>query len=338
VAQVALSLVLLVGGLLFGRSLFNLVTVDSGFQQDSILEADVDLNTLDLTSEARRAVRAQLLDRIRATPGVDAAAMTSVVPLVGTWYGMVFVDGVDRESRSANFNRVSAGYFDTLGTTLLSGRDFDDRDSPHAPNVAIVNDTFARRYLAGRAVIGTTFHIGGEADRPGPATQIVGLVRDTKYENIREDFRPIVYLPESQTDRPEAFAQMVIRSRAPMADLRSAVKRSIEDVSPNASFHFHDFQEQSRYGLRRDRLLATLCGFFAALGGVLATLGVYGVISYNVVQRTNEIGIRLALGARRAPILGLILREALVLVAAGLGIGEWTYTHFLGLKHNRSRK
>jgi ABC-type lipoprotein release transport system permease subunit len=151
--------------------------------------------------------------------------------------------------------------------------------------------------------------------------RIVGLVANTKYDSLRQTFPAIAYLADRQRAVPSTFTNVLIRSRTPLTALMPVVSRTVEATHPRVSFHYHDFQEQLGYSLRQDRLLAWLCGFFAILGAVLATIGVYGVIAYGVVRRTNEIGIRLALGARRRTILGLVLREAAALVIAGLGIG-----------------
>ena len=146
------------------------------------------------------------------------------------------------------------------------------------------------------------------------------MVKNAKYGSLREEFRPVVYLAESQQDAPGAFAQFLIRGRSPAGTLRPAVARTLA-AQPGVAFHFHDFQAQIRYSLRQDRLMATLCGFFAVLGALLAAIGVYGVNAYAVAQRTNEIGLRVALGADRRAILAMILREASGLVAAGLLAG-----------------
>jgi predicted permease len=320
-AEVALSLLLLVGGLLFARSLFNLLTLDAGFRQEGILEADVDLTRLDLPSAGLRVFRRELIDRVRAIPGVDAAASASSVPLVGNWWRTIYADAVERERLgSSRANRIGPGYFETMGIAVRAGRDFDDRDTPSSRIVAIVNDAFAKSFVKG-APLGSTIRFEGPNGRPDVVARIVALVSNTKHNSLREEFGPIVYLAESQQMQQGRFVQILIRSEVAMATLMPAVSRTLDGAHEHIAFHFHDFQEQIRYSLLRDRLMAVLCGFFAALAAVLATVGVYGVISYSVVRRTHEIGIRLALGAGRGDILRLELREAAAVLGAGLVLG-----------------
>ncbi len=254
---------------------------------------------------------------------VESAASASNVPLVGNWYNSVFLEHPDgRKEHWVRVNRVSGGYFDTLRIPLGAGRDFNDTDAPGSPRVAIVNDAFVQTILAGEQPLGRIFQWRGSKGQPdGIPVQIVGVAANTKYSSLRESFGPIVYLAERQLAAPGTFAQLLIRGRAPLSSLMPQVSRTVEAVHPAASFHYHDFQEQLHYSLRQDRLLAWLCGFFAFLGAVLSTVGVYGVIAYGVVQRTNEIGIRLTLGARRGTILNLVLREAIGVVAVGLVVG-----------------
>ena len=321
-SQLSFALVLLVGGLLFGRSLFYLLTIDAGFQQERMLEADVDFTHPSLSDDGRKAIQRELLDRLRALPEVEAAATASTVPLAGNWYERVIVDGPEGRTRKfVNFNRVSVGYFDTLRTGLVAGRDFDERDSGSSPGAAIVNERFAAEMLPGMPAVGATVRIEQSRGEPGPPVQIIGVVRNAKYGSLREDFKPIVYLAESQNERAARFSQFLMRTRAPLARTMAVAKQTIERANADVAFHFHDFQQQIRDSLKRDRLMATLCGFFAVLGAVLATLGVYGVSAYSVSQRTTEIGLRMTLGATSASVVRLMLTEAVVLVVVGLAIG-----------------
>jgi predicted permease len=322
VAQLALSLVLLIGGLLFGRSLINLLTVDAGFRQAGILELDTDLTRLGLEPPGRAALHRAVLERVRATPGVESAASTMSIPLVNNWSQTVYFDAAARERRGQSyFSGVTPGYFATLDIARLRGRDFDGRDTPGSPRVAIVNERFVERFLGQLDPLGRTFLVEEGHGVPERAIQIVGVVRNTKYTTLREPFKPIVYLASSQHPAPGAFDQILIRSSRPLPLLSADVRQAVEHLNPAIAFHFHDFQEQVRYSLRQDRLMALLCGFFAALALLLATVGVYGVMAYAVAQRTNEIGIRMALGATGAAIQRMMFAEASRLLAIGLGAG-----------------
>jgi predicted permease len=324
--QVALSLVLLVAGLLFGRSLANLLTIETGFQQAGILQLDVDLNRLKLDPDGRRAVYAELLGRLRAMPTVDAAATSHRIPLAGTAYLMVFPeDGSETRKQYALTNRVGAGYFDTLNIPIVAGRDFKDtEDVPGAPDVVIANERFVREVLrapSAAAAVGAEFRLEGERQQPGRRARLVGVVADTKYQTLREDFRPIIYRAMAQEAGARPSNQFLIRTRAPLEGVREAVTTTASAVSPEMSFHYHDFHSDIRSSLRQDRLMAVLCGFFALVGAILAAIGVYGVNAHAVTERRAEIGVRIALGADRRAIVSMVLREAGVLVGIGLAAG-----------------
>lgn len=322
ISQVALSLVLLVGALLFVRSLRYLLTLDPGFQESGILIADVGFKPLNLAGSRCVAFKEELLDRLRALPGVDAAAEVQVVPLSGnTWSPNVLVPGRQVQPQRSLMNRVSPGFFRTMGTPLLAGRDFNDRDMAASPQVAIVNGQFAHRILGSTNPLGKTFQIEEAPGTPRPVYQVVGLVRDTKYYDLREDFDPIAFFPMAQDSEPYPEVNFLIRSDLPLAVLVSNVRRSIGDFSPSAELDFQVFETQVRESLIRERLLAILAGSFGFLATLLAVVGMYGLISYMVVRRTGEIGIRMALGGDRVCILQLVMGEAIMLLAAGVTIG-----------------
>jgi len=321
--QVALSLVLVVGALLFSRSLSKLLAEDAGFQPKGILITSISLPRLNLPTERRQSFKRELLDRIRAIPGVDSAADTNVVLLSGNaWGNDVWLDGSDSGQRTnSNFSRISPDYFKTLATPLLAGRDFDDRDTATSPNVAIVNESFARQLVNGANPVGARFWREATPDHPETIYEIVGLVKDTKYRDLRRDFAPIGFFPVSQDPFPSQFAQILIRSSATMSDVISPVKLALEEINPKIVVNFRVLETQIWDSLLRERLMATLSAFFGFLAAMLAAIGLYGVISYGVAGRTKEIGIRMALGAERRDVLWLILREALLLVSIGVAIG-----------------
>ncbi len=324
VSQVALSLVLLVGALLFVRSFRNLLTLDTGFHQEGILVAALDPRRLDLPKERRFPLRREIIHRLRAIPGVEAAADASVIPVGGTsWTMGVRVDARRAEQTgSSRFNWVGPEFFKTMGIPLLAGRAFDDRDTTNSPNVAIVNETFARRLLDGANPIGKNFRTIAEPGYPETGYQIVGMVKDTRYQSLRESQQAICFAPSSQYPLGNGpFAQILIRSNVPLPGLIAAVKSAIGEVSPDIFIHFRVFQTMIRDRLVEDRAMATICGVFGLLATLLAVIGLYGVMSYLVARRRGEIGIRMALGANGGDVSRMILREAGLLLAIGLGAG-----------------
>lgn len=324
VTQVALSLVLVVGALLFSRSLGKLLAADAGFRQDGVLIAQVDSSRMNLPNEGRQSFKSELLERIKAVPGVESAAATNVVLLSGSaWGNDVWLDGADSsEKKPVNLARVTPGFFRTLDITQLAGRDFDDRDTSSSPQVAVVNEEFARQIAGGANPVGRSFWV--EA-RPGgvPETryEIVGLVKATKYSEVREELQPVAYFPMSQATRFGQFDQILISSNAPLAQLTDGVRRAVGELSPRSTIQFQVLREQVLNSLVRERLMATLSGLFGLLALLLACVGLYGLVSYGVASRTHEIGIRIALGAQPRDVRLMILRESLLLVGAGVAVG-----------------
>jgi predicted permease len=256
-------------------------------------------------------------------PGVDSAACATVVPVSGSsWTMSLWMQGGDPSQKiRTKFNYVSPDYFRTMGIEMRGGRDFEHGDSATSTPVAIVNEAFAMRFLDGENPVGRTFVTEAEPNYPQTACEVVGLVKNTKYDDLREEFKPIAYVPDLQHPRPRVTAQLLIRSSQPLASLRSGVTRRIGEASPEIGINYVEFKSVIREGLLREQLTATLSGFFGLLALMLACTGLYGVISYNVASRTNEIGIRMALGAQRGQVFWLILRETLILVLIGIGVG-----------------
>lgn len=322
VSQVALSLVLLVGSLLFVRTLRNLLTLNPGFQQESILVSNLDLSALKLPTENRPLYKKEVLSRVRRIPNVSSAAAVAIVPMSGSgWNENISIPGAGVQRQIANFNQVSSEYFRTVGTPLLAGRDFNDRDTATSPRVAIVTETFARKFLKGGNPVGSTVAKIEQAGKPDQLYQIIGLVKDSKYFSLREEFTPLVFIVETQDEHPDSEVQLMIRSAEPPVQIISSVKQLAADTNPAIMVKFRVFRTMVREGLLRERLMATLSGFFGLLAAILAMTGLYGVISYMVVRRKNEIGIRMALGANSRSILSMILREAATLLSIGLAIG-----------------
>jgi putative ABC transport system permease protein len=318
VSQVALSLVLLTGALLFTRTLRNLLSLNMGFQQDHILIADFDFSPLHLPRENQMAYKRALLSHIQMIPGVSSVAEALITPMSHSgWDDNIDIPG-GAQRQDVTFNRVSPGYFRTMETPLLAGRDFNETDTPKSPLVAIVTEAFARKLFGGANPVGKSFSV---TEKHVQAYQIVGLVKDIKYYQVREDPVPIAFLSFTQANGPEENSTLMIRSEEPLLTLISSVKRTASDTNPAMVLNFNVLKTQIGEGLLRERLMATLSGFFGGLATILAMVGLYGIISYMVIRRRNEIGVRVALGASRGNILRMVLGEAVILLGIGLAIG-----------------
>ena len=345
VSQVALSLVLLVGALLFSGSLRKLMGVDTGFRQDGILVTGIDYRRLPIPKDRRLTFNQEMLDRVRSIPGVDEAAEVDILPLSGgSTANAVWLEGNDRgKGIAASFNWIGDRYLGTMGIPLLAGRDFNRHDAVGTPLVAIVNQTFANK-LGLEHPIGKRFHRESTPGSPERVIEIVGLAPDTKYTNLRETPRPIAFLSIDQDDNVSPGAQFVIRSSAPFQYTIGRIRSILTATSPEITTDFRSFAGTIAEGLIRERLMATLSSFFGILAAMIAALGLYGVMSYLVARRTNEIGVRVALGAGRGDIVSLILRQSTALLAMGLAVGtvlamaagRYVSSLLFGLKPNDS--
>ncbi len=321
VVQVALSLVLVASALLFTRSLNKLLTVDAGFNQEDLLVARVGFRRLNIAPERRIEFKAQLLERLKAVPGVTAIAESDTLPLTGGGRSNdVWLDGRPDDKINVSFNRVGVDYFRTIQLPLRSGREFSSHDTLNSPRVAIINETFARQ-LREPNPIGRRVIIEATPNEPETAYEVVGVARDAKFEQLKEELIPVMYLPSLQDPQPSPGRQFLIRSNLPQGEITASVSRALTEVNPSLDTSFEWFRTMVQGSMLRERLMATLSGFFGVLALVLATIGLYGILSYGVASRTNEIGIRIALGARVREIVTLVLREALVLVLIGIVAG-----------------
>lgn len=321
VLQVGLSLVLVVGALLFARSLRNLTTLDPGFRQDGIFSAALDMRKANIAEAAMLATHQRILERVRAVSGVRSATQAFTTPVGGNfWNDRIIVGGVQQKD-IANFNEVGPGYFTTLRIRLISGRDVDARDTPQSPRVAVVSESFAKKFLGGREPLGQSFQVEAPVGDPRPAIQIIGVVADTKYTDLREPFTPVAYLAATQDQHPGPYLQLVIHADSLSSSMTAATTRTITDINPAIAIQYQTMREQIDRSLTRERLMATLSGFFGGLALFIATIGLYGVMSYMVGRRRTEIGVRMALGADAGMVVRMIVREAGVLLAAGLIVG-----------------
>ena len=324
VAQVALSLVLLVGAELFLQTLHNLQILNPGFDVSNMLAFNVDptLNRYD-PSYASSYYR-RLHDAVAGLPNVESHTY-AVVPLLenNEWDNWVTIEGYNAkpdERPDPHMQFCSTGYFKTLKIPLLMGRDFNNRDIVGAPKVAIVNQTFVKRYFRNANPLGR--HIGMGIN-PGTPTdiQIVGVAADTKYESMRDEIPDEVYIPTEQ----RTFADSVtvyVRTRGDALAAFHALRAAALEVDGNVPvFDMRTLTRQVEISLLTERLLATLSTVFGTLATLLAALGLYGVMAFMVARRTREIGIRMALGAGQGGVMWLVLRETLTLAALGVAIG-----------------
>jgi putative ABC transport system permease protein len=322
-AQVALSLVLVAGAGLLVGTFRNLETLDPGFSRDHVLLMTVDLRNTTYPKERRAAVYRDITDHLRALPGVDSASTSSLLPVSrSSWTNDIRAEGgtqVSPENSSVFFNQISSGYFETMGTALLAGRDFNDHDTPNSPPVAIVSEALARKFFGVPNAVGRTYR--KVSDQIQPAVEIVGVVRDAKYRDLRDAGVPTIYQPVSQDSDLFTFSNFEVRAEASAEDLIPTVKSAMAQFNPNVVLTFKTMTTHIDQSLARERLLATLSGFFGALALLLSAIGLYGVMSYSVARRRNEIGIRMALGAEQRRILGMVLRDVAVLVTVGLAAG-----------------
>lgn len=321
VGQLAVSLVLLVGALLFTRTFWNLATADVGHTTEGVVAMDFDLRRTRITPDAEPGYHQRLLDRLRAIPGLKGASAVSITPMSGSgWNQGLVIDGKAQEGYP-NVNQVSSNYFELLDIPMKAGRTFNKQDSLSSPRVVVVNDAFVAKYFPETNPIGRTVHFDGRPDDPAPPMHIVGIVGDTKYNNIRAEPGPIMYLAYSQDPNPGLSFSAIARAQNPDMPLAQAAVKAASEISGDILVVTTTLQQPINDSLTRERLMAMLSGFFGGLAVLLAAIGLYGVMSYMVAQRRQEIGIRMALGAGRGRVLSMVLRESLVLVVIGVVLG-----------------
>jgi predicted permease len=323
VAQVALSLVLLSGASLFVRSLQNLRGVELGFDQSRLLLFGINANQAGL----KGAELAQLYERIQAAigrlPGVQSATMTPYRLLSSSSSNYsVSVPGyvpAPGERASARVLLVGESFFATLGIPILMGRELDGRDAESAPLVAVANQAFIGKYLGGRSAVGQTFSFGRDSDKP---VEIVGIARNARYDRLRGDFAPTLYVPIRQSLPNLSGLYFEVKTTRDPLSVVPDVRKSVAAIHPGIPlFGIRTQAEQIEELLRPERLFALLTSFFGVLALALVCVGLYGIISYGVAMRTTEIGVRMALGARPPDIVRMVLRETGGLVARGVALG-----------------
>ena len=319
VTEIAVSLVLLVGALLFVRSFRNLMTFNPGMREAGIAVAILAFQDSHVSPDRYAEFKRQLLEEVRSVPQILGAATTTNMPLLGSsWEHGIHIGAAEGVSK---FTWVSPGYFQTMGIPLLVGRDFNQNDTKASERVAVVNQTFVRRFLGGANPIGKTLRTEAEPNYPSTVYEIVGVIPDTQYSSLRGETPPMTFAPASQYPAEGPWTIMMIHSNAAPDTVISTVKRAVAEKHREIVTTGGDFQTWIRNGLVAERMMAMLSGFFGVLAALLAMVGLYGMISYTVARRQNEVGIRMALGARPRAVVGMVMREAGWLLVIGVTAG-----------------
>jgi len=328
IVQVALSMVLLTGAGLFARSLLNLQTDEVGFNRSNVLLVGVDSRLAGYKPLELSTLYRQLFDRLSSVPNVSSVSMATYSPMSGTRRSSsIKVLGYtpqQNEATDVEDMLIGPNYGETLGVPLLRGREIDLRDTPASGHVAVVNETFVEHYFKDQNPIGRTLTFDGDPENEGAGViEIVGVIGDIKTSDPREKAEPAVYRPMFQVQDDQAYSVNIhLRTRLDPSSLAPLARQAITEVSPQLPItEVTTLNEQMNERLSQDRLITQLVSFFGVLALLLACVGLYGVMTQAVARRTNEIGIRMALGARGNNIVWMILREVLSLVVVGLLIG-----------------
>jgi predicted permease len=323
-AQVALSLMLLVGAGLFGRSLFNLMTEDPGFHAEKLLRFSVDPGLNGYDNPRGRAFYRDLQQRLAGLPGARSVGGAFLGPFGhGRRASNITVEGYrakEDEYVGASEDALTPDYFRTMGIPLLAGREFTERDGASAPKVVIVNEAFVKRYAGAGNLLGRHLAFGA-GTKIKLDWEIVGIVRDTKYSNLREQADPFIYVSNAQQGTLERMT-FFVRAARDEGSLGPEIRSLVRNMDANLPvFDMNLMEVQIADSIYRDRLIAILASAFGALATLLAAIGLYGVVAFNVARRTAEMGLRMALGALPTDVLGLVMTEVGQLVAVGAVVG-----------------
>ncbi|HYL61552.1 MAG TPA: ABC transporter permease [Candidatus Methylomirabilis sp.] len=343
VSQVALSLVLLVGAGLFLRTIVNLENVDTGFNKQNVLLFGIDPTAVGYKQDARLVNLYQSIEqKVEAEPGVKSASISFFTFNQGEWDDSVVVQGGKVAPGIENDvveNVIGPDYFTTMGIPLLVGRVFGPQDTAHSPSVAVINETMARNFFPGASSIGRRFGIGEDPKHSGDF-EVIGVVKDAKYIRMGEAASAAAYYPYTQNGG-RYYYELSVRYSGSPRPIVSEVRQAVGSVDPRLPVAYvNTLAEQVDQSIASQSMIAKLSGFFALLAAFLACIGIYGITSYAVTRRTSEIGIRMALGADGASVLGMVLREVAKLVAIGVAIGvpaalaadRWASSLLFGLK------
>ncbi|MBV9499312.1 MAG: ABC transporter permease [Acidobacteriaceae bacterium] len=323
--QVALSVLLLIGAGLFLRSLIRLRTMDLGFDQKNVLQATVGPTLIGYGQQQVLTFYRELGDRVARIPGVLSVSFSSIGLVSDSdWGSGITVQGYQPKEDDVGPDRniVGPGYFSTLHIPIIEGRDFTERDHARSPHVAIVNEIFARFYFGNQNPIGKLIGPGGKGQVLDFA--IVGVAKDGKYANLREEPQRFWYIPYEQYAETQDLHDLTLYARTtgdPMKET-GAIRRVVRSLDPKVPvYNVKTLEEQIDQDLASDRMVATLSSFFSLLTALIAAIGLYGVMTFSMTQRTREIGIRMALGAQRSSVVNSVMREVTMLIALGIAVG-----------------
>ncbi len=326
VAQVALTLILLVGAGLFISTMNHILHVDTGFNTHNVLIANVDVLDAGVPKARRDAVYTDMLQQLRGLPGVATASSSALTPISGVaWNQSIYPAGkhaASQEDENVYLNRVSPGYFHTMGTPMLLGRDFSEHDSLTAPQAVILSETTARAFYGTESPLGKTVGMENEPNKPRDQLQVIGVVKDEKYEALNQaaTFKT-AFLAARQDKEPWSRVSFEIRSSGDVENLQRHIREAITKVNRDVSIEFRNFETQVDDSVRQQEVVALLSTFFGALALLLAIMGLYGVTAYSVARRQSEIGIRMALGAQKRAVLWLVMRGVWLMLALGTVAG-----------------
>jgi predicted permease len=323
--QVVLSMVLVAAAGLLLSSFLRLAWLDPGFEARRVLLAGINLRSNDYSPQRRAELFRRILESLRALPGVQAASLSDFTPML--WARRIESVSVEdhaalsRDDSQVYFNAVSDAYFATMGTPLLAGRDFDGHDIPASPPVAAINLTMAKKFFGGASAIGRRFRIR-TGDKFGDPLEVIGVVKDAKYNDLRQEIPPTAFTSWNQSPSRFAFTNLEVRPAfgEPSA-LAASVSAAIGSIDRTVSIEFTTLAIQTNKTLEREQLLAMLAVFFGGLALLLAAAGLYGVMSYKVARRRREIGIRMALGADSRHVLTMVMKEVALVVGCGIAGG-----------------
>lgn len=321
-AQVALSMVLVVLAGLFTKSLAQISRVDSGFSVDNVITFSLSPQRNGYTPQRSAVLFATLEEAIGALPGVlDVASSTTPLLSGSVRLTQAFVDGLEPgpdADRDARYDEIGPGYFRTLGVSLVSGREFTPMDSEHAARVAIVNEQFVRKFGLGYQAVGKRM----SRDSRALDIEIVGVVKDFRHSNLSDPAAPMYFVPHRQGTRRPGLMTFYIRSPSNAEGLASAIQETVRRHDPNLPIEeLRTMRDAVRGATTRERLMSVMAGAFAILATLVASIGLYGMVSYTVAQRTPEIGVRMALGATRGRVRFMVLRQVGAIAIAGGVIG-----------------